>query len=266
MSRQHNIILKYALDYLTFIHGRKNKLMKLSSLSTKLLYVAIFAMAMAFLETAVVIYLRKIYYPEGFLFPLQPISKDIIITELFRELATMLMLLSIGWIASKKALDRFAWFIFAFGVWDIFYYIFLKLFIGWPESLLTWDVLFLLPSPWVGPVIGPVINSVTMILLALLILYHSHQGARARIKKKEWWAFIAGSVIVIISYTEEYLRYMLREFSLGEVLTYANNAEVMTYASGFIPLHFNWGIYLAGQMLFFLAIYSYARRVFGRSP
>ncbi len=266
MSCQHNIILQYAQNFLTFIHGRKNKLMKFSSLNTKLLYVTIFAMAMAFLETAVVIYLRKIYYPEGFFFPLQPISKDIIITELFRELATMLMLLSIGWIASKKALDRFAWFILAFGVWDIFYYIFLKLFIGWPESLLTWDVLFLLPSTWVGPVIGPVINSVTMILLALLILYHSHQGLRARIIKREWWMLISGSVIVIISYTEEYLRYMLREFHFGEIITYADNASVMAYASGFIPLHFNWLIYLAGQMLFFLAILSYARRVFGRSP
>ena len=75
--------------------------MKTNSLRANLFYVAIFAMAMAFLETAVVIYLRKIYYPEGFVFPLQPIGQDIIITELFRELATMLMLLSIGWIASK---------------------------------------------------------------------------------------------------------------------------------------------------------------------
>ena len=105
-----------------------------------------------------------------------------------------------------------------------------------------------------------------MILLAVLILFHSHQGIRARIIKREWWMLIAGSLIVIISYTEEYLRYMLREFSLGEIITYADNANVMTYASGFIPLHFNWLIYMTGQVLFFLAIISYARRVLGRGP
>jgi membrane protein implicated in regulation of membrane protease activity len=57
-----------------------------------------------------------------------------------------------------------------FAIWDIFYYIFLWLLIGWPESFFTWDILFLLPVTWVGPVLAPVINSLTMIVLAGLIL------------------------------------------------------------------------------------------------
>ncbi|MBE0653305.1 MAG: hypothetical protein IH594_05880, partial [Bacteroidales bacterium] len=109
----------------------------------KILYVSLFAIAIAFLETAVVIYLRELMYPEGFRFPLAPISPDLALTEILREASTLIILVMIGALAGKKLVDGFAWFLYTFALWDLFYYVFLKVMIGWPESIMTWDVLFL---------------------------------------------------------------------------------------------------------------------------
>jgi hypothetical protein len=35
-----------------------------------IIWLAVFSMAMGYLESAVVVYLRKLYYPDGFKFPL----------------------------------------------------------------------------------------------------------------------------------------------------------------------------------------------------
>ena len=82
---------------------------------------------MGFLESAVVVYLREILYPEGFAFPLSPIPVSLAVTELLREVATLIMLVTIGIIAAKRFSTGFAWFIYSFAIWDIFYYVFLKL-------------------------------------------------------------------------------------------------------------------------------------------
>ena len=95
-----------------------------------LLWVAIFSTAMGYLECTVVVYLREIYYPGGFNFPLAPIDKPIAITEIGREAATLVMLLGIGFLAGKTAVQRFAYFIYSFAIWDIFYYVFLKVLTG----------------------------------------------------------------------------------------------------------------------------------------
>ena len=133
-------------------------------LRSKIIVISIFAIAMGFLETAVVIYMRDLLYPDGFSFPLVPIPADLALTEILREAATLIMLLTIAILNAKTFSERFAWFIYAFAIWDIFYYIFLKIMILWPESLMTWDILFLIPTTWTGPVISPVIVSFSMIL------------------------------------------------------------------------------------------------------
>ncbi|MEI2825904.1 MAG: hypothetical protein V9F04_05470 [Dermatophilaceae bacterium] len=117
-------------------------------------WMTVYAIAMAFLESAVVIDLRALYYPVEFTFPMAPIDRRIAITELLREVATMVMLLAPGAMLTRRALERFAWFIYCFGVWDIFYYVFLKAILDWPVTLLDWDILFLVPVPWVGPVLA----------------------------------------------------------------------------------------------------------------
>ncbi|HEX7411836.1 MAG TPA: hypothetical protein VF298_06815, partial [Bacteroidales bacterium] len=109
----------------------------------KTIWIILFALAMGYLESAVVVYIRALYYPEGFAFPLKEMAENLAITELFREAATLVMLLAIGFLATTERLHRFAWFLIVFGIWDIAYYFFLKLLIGWPESLLTYDILFL---------------------------------------------------------------------------------------------------------------------------
>ena len=84
--------------------------------------------------------------------------------ELVREAATLVMLLTLGMLAGRTWPTRLGYTAIAFGVWDIFYYVFLRAITGWPRSLLDWDVLFLLPLPWWGPVLAPVSIALLMIL------------------------------------------------------------------------------------------------------
>lgn len=215
---------------------------------------------MGFMESAVVVYLRELYYPDGFDFPLKPIGQNIGITEILREAATLIMLISAGVLAGKTKTEKFGFFIYCFAIWDIFYYIFLKLLLGWPESLLTWDILFLIPTTWVGPVIGPVINSLTMILLAILISYFTNHNATMIIKPKEWILFILGSVVIIISYTEDYVSYMLNEFTFSEVFGGANLNILAEYASNYQPVSFAWLVFIFGEGILILAIFLFYKR------
>ncbi|NVO20085.1 MAG: hypothetical protein HXX13_10315 [Bacteroidetes bacterium] len=229
------------------------KPLKLPNQSTWL-RISIFAIAMGLLEAIVVVYLRELYYPEGFSFPLKAMKPGIFSTELLRELATIVMLITAGMLAGRNKLSRFAWFIYAFAAWDIFYYVFLKLLLDWPESLFTWDILFLIPITWVGPVIAPVINSITMVVLAYLII----EGKIAGLKRFEWFLLITGSLVVIISYTREYASYMLSRFSMHEMFLASNASIVMKHASTFVPGNFNWILFFSGVSLHWLAILSSA--------
>jgi hypothetical protein len=131
--------------------------------------IVIFAVAMAWVESAVVFYLRSMigriepYQPEPF-----PVIGGFAVVELPREFATLVMLFAVGLLAGRTWRGRLGYAVLAFGVWDIFYYVFLKIICGWPHSLLDWDVLFLLPIPWWGPVIAPVLISTLMILWGTL--------------------------------------------------------------------------------------------------
>jgi hypothetical protein len=228
--------------------------MKTPKTHITLLYVALFAIAMGYLESAVVVYIRALYYPDGFTFPMRLISNQIMMTELWREAATVVMLLGVGILAGKTALQRFAYFIYAFAVWDIFYYVFLWLLIGWPQSLMTWDVLFFIPTTWVGPVIAPVINSLTMILLALVIIRGKDAPWHVFTKRMVWTLLVAGAIIIIFSYTLEYSQFMLQKFSLGELLTVADSKEILEYTTLYIPQRFPWWIFGIGEIMHLLAI------------
>ena len=127
--------------------------------SKKLLYLILYGISMAFVEAAVVIYLRELYYPENIrnIFPFKPIRSFDLKVELLRELSTLLMLWFISGLAELKSFRRrFFVFLGLWGLWDIVYYLWLNIFIGWPASLLDVDVLFLMPVPWVAPVICPI--------------------------------------------------------------------------------------------------------------
>ena len=220
-------------------------------------WLTLFSIAMGYLETSVVVYLRALYYPQGFSLPLVNLDTSIAITELGREAATIIMLAGIGIIAGKNSTHRFAWFIYCFAIWDIFYYVFLKVLLNWPESFLTWDILFLIPLPWFGPVICPCIISLSMILLATALLYFNNKNSALKINLREWILFISGSVIVILSFVIDCYKFIS-----------SCKGDALEAVSRFIPLHYDWEIFWFGEALILAAIFMFffrAKSVFSRT-
>lgn len=173
-------------------------------LYSKILIITFFSIAMAYIESAVVVYLRELYYPEGFYFPLKLIPENILIIELGRELATIIMLLTIGFLSGKNLSERIAYFLFSFGVWDIFYYIWLKVFLNWPESLLTDDLLFLIPVPWISPVLAPVLVSIIFILFSILVLRKTEAGYKIKLDKINFILILIGVALILISFVWDF--------------------------------------------------------------
>lgn len=155
---------------------------------------------MAYLESAVVVYLRALLFPNGFSFPLPPLQPLIIGTEIGREAATILMLLAPAAMLAGRRMQRFAWFLIAFGVWDIFYYVWLKVLLGWPESLLAMDILFLVPVPWVGPVLAPSLVSLGIICLGVFLLVGAERHGRFGMQWGEWFLCAIGAGAVLWSF------------------------------------------------------------------
>ncbi|MHC4405003.1 MAG: hypothetical protein ACYTG0_35600 [Planctomycetota bacterium] len=177
----------------------------------------VFGISFGYVEAAVVVYLRAIQEPirqevfgdEGAddLFPLLTVKqleaagqRHVLLVELGRELATLVMLAGAGWAVARNVRQWLAGFMIAFGVWDVFYYVFLKLLIGWPASLGTWDILFLLPVPWVGPVMSPVIVSVAMIVAGIVILRRESSGRPIAFRWFHWVAIVGGGLVVIVAF------------------------------------------------------------------
>lgn len=165
-----------------------------------LVAVTAFSIAFGFLEAAVVFYIRLLYYPGGFSFPLVYIPPHVGLVEVAREASTIIMLAAAGWISGRRPLERFAFFAFAFGVWDIFYYIFLKLMLDWPASLLTWDVLFLIPIPWLSPVIAPVIVSLCLIGGSAILLRRESKGCPVQFSRWQWLVLGVAGILIVISF------------------------------------------------------------------
>jgi hypothetical protein len=131
--------------------------------------VIVFAIAMAWVEAASVYYIRALVDRiEPYQTNPLPISESLGYVELWREAATLVMIATLGVLAGRTWRHRVGYAALAFGIWDIFYYVFLRLMSGWPRTLLDWDILFLLPLPWWGPVIAPVSIALLMILWGTL--------------------------------------------------------------------------------------------------
>jgi hypothetical protein len=228
-------------------------------LRRSLLWLTLFSISMGFLESSVVIYLRDLYYPEGFVFPLVLMPHTTALVELFREAATIIMLASIGIIAGRNTAQRFSFFIYSFAVWDLCYYLFLKAILDWPSSLLTWDILFLIPVPWVGPVIAPCLVSLTMIILTLIIIFAAEKDNHVEIDRLQWLMLIAGSVILILSFTWDYLQYV--NGNTRVMWTPMSQEEMFYEISHYIPQSFNWYLFTVGEALLLAAIVSIYRAI-----
>lgn len=207
-------------------------------LHTKILIVASFAIAMAYLESAVVVYLRELYYPDGFTFPLKLISEKILLIELGREFATIIMLLTVAMIAGKIFAERVSYFLLSFGVWDIFYYLWLKVFINWPDSLLTDDLLFLIPVPWISPVLAPVLVSIVFITFSILALKKVEVGFRIKFDKINFLLILFGVVLILLSFIWDF------EKRLNSVS----------------PVEFMWLIFICGLVLMSFGLFRFSNK------
>ena len=205
-----------------------------------------YAVAMAYLESAIVVYLRRLYYPKGFDFPLVIIDIPTLLIEVGRETATIVMLATVGMAAGRTRVGKCAYFLYLFGVWDIFYYVWLKVFLDWPASLFTWDVLFLIPVPWVGPVLAPVTVALTMIGMALVLLYLEQRGPVLPAGKTVWLAQMVASLIIIDSFT------------MDVVPRLPDNGALLAQ---WMPISYRWWMLLVGQALAIGTFSSWAWRV-----
>ncbi len=194
------------------------------------LTVVVFAVAMAYLESAVVVYLqRALAITPDQLFPLRgpDVVGDLAAIEVGREFATLVMLAAVGCLAGRRWLDRLAWTAVAFGVWDIAYYGWLWVFIGWPHSPGTWDVLFLIPVPWAGPVWAPVAVSLALIGFGLAAAHSSHLGRPARVDPRRITLALLGGLLVVLSFT----------------------LDAPALMDGRVPSWYPWPVFVAGMAL-----------------
>jgi len=162
---------------------------------------------MAAVESAVVVYLRALHTGAALLSVLEyQLPMRLLGIEVAREAATLVMLITVAAIAGggNGAWEGLLYFALMFGVWDIFYYVWLFVFIGWPPSLFTWDILFLIPVPWLGPVIAPVIVSLCLIGGALWLLGRPE----LRLSPRAWVLASLGCALVLLSFMIDY-RYAL---------------------------------------------------------
>jgi len=169
-------------------------------LKSQFFWLTVWGICFGLLEAAFVFYLRRIYYPDGFQFPALLMLDPVMKVELAREAVTVIMLWAAAELTRKTRAGKIAVFMFLFGVWDIFYYIFLKIMAGWPESLATWDILFLLPFVWAGPVWSPVLVSLVLMASGIIIIKLEEKGAVIKPAPLYWIGEMAAALLIILSF------------------------------------------------------------------
>ena len=220
------------------------------SVRFRLLVVAVFAIAMAWVEAAVVFYLRRMadridpYQPN----PL-PLADDIGRAEVIREAATIVMLLAVGWLAGRVWRTRLGFFVAAFGVWDIFYYVFLHVMTGWPRSVFDWDVLFLIPLPWWGPVLAPALIALLMIVGGVLLAFNDECTGPPLWPARRTLGLSGIGVALAL---EVFMTDAIRAVQRGESL------------QGVLPQSFNWPLFLVAWSLMAIPAIGLLRQYFSR--
>jgi hypothetical protein len=206
--------------------------------------VMIYAVTMAWVEAAAVYYLRTLvrridpYQAD----PL-PIASGLGEAELVRELATLIMLFAVGWLAGATWRSRFGYMSIAFGTWDIFYYVFLRMMTGWPKSLSNWDVLFLIPLPWWGPVWAPISIALLMILWGSFVTQFGPPHVSVGLKPVLFGAVGIGLALFV--------------FMADAIRTADRGTEALRTM---LPDRFNWPLFVVAQVLMALPVVDVARQ------
>ncbi|MBN1439912.1 MAG: hypothetical protein JW929_10925 [Anaerolineales bacterium] len=216
------------------------------AVKSRLLSVTVFSVAMAWVEAAVVLYLRVLVDR------LQPYQADPLPhfgglggAEIVREAATLAMLLAAGWLAGTSVRSRLAYSAFAFGVWDIFYYVFLIPLTGWPATFLDWDILFLIPLPWWGPVIAPVGVSALLIAGGMLTILIERSGRPACFAGWAWLPALTGIGLILYAFMAD---------AIGALIRGTGSAW------NILPDQFPWGLFLCGFLLMAVPVAGLAWR------
>jgi hypothetical protein len=206
-----------------------------------------FAIAMAWLEAATVFYIRALVNRiEPYQANPLPMNGVLGNVELCREAATLIMIATLGLLAGSTWRRRAGYAAVAFGAWDIFYYVFLRLISGWPKTLLDWDILFLLPLPWWGPVLAPVSIALVMILWGTLVTQSDAGSTGAR------WAWAPGLVGAALA---------LALFMIDAWRALPGGREAVLQV---LPTTFNWPLFWVALLLMSSPVLQQAAR--SRTP
>ena len=164
------------------------------------LALAAFAVAFGCVEAVLVADLRFFLDPQRTQFPLVRLPPELLALERVREAATLVVLAGAASLVRACAAARFATFLFVFGVWDMAYYAALRSLWGWPGSLADWDLLFLLPVPWLGPVFAPLVISAVMVSVAVLTWRSERRGSCFRVRARHVGAAAIGAAACVWSF------------------------------------------------------------------
>jgi hypothetical protein len=215
------------------------------------LIVVLFAVAMAWMESATVIYLRTLV---GRIEPYQarplPISVGLSETELVREAATLVMLLAVGLLAGRTWRSRLSYAMIAFGVWDILYYVFLAIIGGWPRSIMDWDVLFLIPLPWWGPVLSPTLIAAMMVIGGTLVSQYDEPDRPMWPRRWAWVLNILGVLLALVVFMTDAI-----QASPGGIEAIRD----------VLPTSFNWPLFIVALILMAAPIVDVGRQIWKRT-
>ncbi len=164
----------------------------------------IVGLTIGWFEAAIVIDLRALLYPNGFVFPIAIMPTRLLAVEVAREACSIVLLAAVGWLAGSRPADRWGAFLLLFGIWDLVYYVVLKLVLDWPTgvSLGTWDVLFLIPLPWAGPVWAPALVAAEFVAIGSY-LYFTAERPRAY-RRRDVLALLTAALIIVGSFLAEW--------------------------------------------------------------
>jgi hypothetical protein len=206
--------------------------------------VFIFSAAMAWVEAALVVDLRtlvdRLEPHQSNPLPYMPKLGEV---ELIREIATLIMLLTVGWLAGNTGQKRWGYALLAFGIWDILYYGFLKIIVDWPRTVWDWDILFLLPLPWWGPVLAPMSIAALMIIFGTLVTQLDPSPWPSR---RAWIYNWSGNVLALIIFMSDALRVV------GAGIDAIRNV---------LPAWFNWPLFIVALMMIAAPIIDMIRQI-----
>jgi hypothetical protein len=199
---------------------------------TRWMIVVVFAIAMGWVEAACVFYIRALV---GRIEPYQanplPLNAALGNVELWREASTLVMIAAVGLLAGRTWRRRAGYAALAFGTWDICYYIFLHLVCGWPRTLFDWDILFLLPLPWWGPVLAPVSIALLMIVWGTLATQSDDRASDVR------WPWLLSSVGIMVA---------LAVFMVDSWRALPHGRDAVLHV---LPTSFNWPLFCVALLL-----------------